>query len=97
MSYSNGNPGLAVHLRELVDGDDNFETELLGVLNVLAQVGTALLEELEVLLLVYVSQGLSGGDGRATSVHLEGSDSSDNDNSVGLEVRNSALDVTELY
>lgn len=80
----------------MVDSDNDLETVLLGVLNVLAQVGTTLFEELEVLLLVDISQGLSGGDGGSTSVHLEGSNGSDDNDRVRLESRYSALDVAEL-
>jgi hypothetical protein len=56
--------------RELVDSNDDLQAEFLGVLDVLAQVGTTLLEKLKVLLLVDLSEGLSWGNGWTTAVHL---------------------------
>lgn len=85
-----------MYLHKLVDGDNDLETKLLGVFNVLAQVGTTLLEQFQVFLLVDLGQGLSGRDGGTTTVHLQCSDSGDNDDGVGLQARNSALDVAEL-
>jgi hypothetical protein len=84
------------HSRELVDGDNDLEAELFGVLNVLAQVGATLLEKLEVLFLVHVGERLSRGDGRTTTVHLQRSDGGNDDDGVGLEARLAALDVAEL-
>lgn len=62
----------------------------------LAKVGEALLEDLQVLIGVDVGKGLAGGDFRTTAVHLESSDGCDNDDSVGLKARSAALDVAEF-
>lgn len=81
---------------ELVDGDDNLDAVLLCVRDVLAEVDAALLERLEVLVEVRVGQGLSGRDLGSSSVHLECSDGGHEDDGVGLEAGDSALDVAEL-
>ena len=62
---------------EAVDGHDHRDAELAGVLDVLQQVGQALLQQLEVLLLVGLVQRLAGDDLGATAVHLEGADGGD--------------------
>jgi hypothetical protein len=64
---------------------------------VLAQVDASLLERLEVLVEVGIGEGLSGRDFGSSSVHLERSDRGDEDDGVGLETGDSALDVAELW
>jgi hypothetical protein len=83
-------------VRELVDSDDDLDAEFLGVLNVLAKVSAALLEEFEVLLGVDGVQRLAGCDGGSTTVHLQSTDGGNENDSVGLEARHAALDVAEL-
>lgn len=84
------------NLRELVDGNDNLETEFLGILDMFTQVGTSLLQKIEVFFSVDSIEGFTGGDGRSTSVHLECSDGGDKDHSVRGQARNSSLDVAEF-
>mmetsp|Transcript_15903 Transcript_15903/g.30775 ORF Transcript_15903/g.30775 Transcript_15903/m.30775 type:complete len:593 (+) Transcript_15903:465-2243(+) len=81
---------------ELVDAADGSDSELVHVANVVLQVANTLGEKLEVLLLVSLVEGLSGGYLRAASVHLKSTDGGDNDRTVRLESAGSALDVEEL-
>lgn len=81
---------------EAVDGDDDLDTDLLGVLDVTLEVGATLLKELEVLARVDLVEGLAGGNLGSTAVHLEGTDGSDEDNGVGDKARSTALDIDEL-
>lgn len=57
--------------RELVYSDNNLQAKLLGVFDVFAQVGTTLLEQLQVFSLVDIGKGLSGSNSRSSSVHLQ--------------------------
>ncbi|GFZ51903.1 hypothetical protein JCM24511_09672 [Saitozyma sp. JCM 24511] len=82
--------------RKAVDRDDDLEAELLCVLDVLAEVGASLLEQVEVLLGVNRVEGLAGRHRGTATVHLEGSDGRDEDHGVGAEARHAGLDVAEL-
>lgn len=86
--------GLGVGLK-LVDGDNDWDTVLLGVLNVLLEVDAALAENLGVLLGVDLVEWGTWGDWWTAAVNLQGTDSGDNDNTVWLEAGGSALDVEE--
>lgn len=81
---------------ELVDGDNNLDAVLLGVGDVLAEVDATLLERDEILVEVSIGEGLARGDFGSTTVHLKSSDRGNEDDGVGLEARDSALDVAEL-
>ena len=93
-SYKNDRE--ARNTREAVDGDDNLDAHLLRVLNVLDEVAASGGKEVEVLVEVDLGERLSGGDIGSSSVHLERADGGDEDDGVGSEARDAALDVAEL-
>ena len=65
---------------EFVDGDNHGDTVLTGVLDVFAEVDTALTENINVLSTVNLGQRSTRGDLGTTAVNLEGSNGShDND------------------
>lgn len=81
--------------RELVDGDDNGNTIRASVLDVLGEVHATSAQDLNVLLLVHRVEGRTGGNGGTTTVDLEGTDGSDNNDNVRHEAGGTALDVEE--
>lgn len=86
--------GSSVALK-LVDGDNDWDTVLLGVLDVLLEVDASLAEDVDVLLSVDLVEWSTWGDWWTTTVNLQGTDGSNNDNTVWLKARRSALDVEE--
>ena len=81
---------------ELVDADDGLDAGLLDGVHMVEQVLAALLQELQVLGLVLLGQGLAGHDSRAAAVHLQSADGADQDGDVGGQAAEAGLDVPEL-
>ena len=81
---------------ELVDADYGDYAALRNVLDVVEEVLAALLEQLQVLLGVFLRERSSGNDSRSAAVHLECADGGNDYGAVRLEAGQSALYVPEL-
>ena len=80
----------------MVDGNDDLDTKLLRVLNVLAKVLAALLESDEIFFGVGLVKRLTRRDVWSSTMHLERPCSRDNNSSIGLQSTHAALDVGEF-
>ena len=83
--------------RERVDGDDDRDTERLGVFDVADQVAHALAHHVDVFSRVRVIEGLTRGHGRTTAVALQRAHGGDDDGAVRLQTRLAALQVDKLF
>jgi len=77
---------------EAVDGDDDVDAEADGVGDVLGEVAAAGLQQRDVLFGVGGVEGLAGDDSGASAVHLECADGGDDDDAVGSEAGDAALE-----
>lgn len=82
--------------RESIDSDDDLDTHLLGILDMLHKIAASNGEDVQILSEVNFGQRLSRRDIGSSSVHLESSDRSNENNGIGNETGDSTLDVAEL-
>lgn len=83
-------------LRELINSNNDLDTKLLGILDVLDQILTSLLESNQILLGVSIRKRLSRGNLGSTTVHLEGTCGSYDNSGIRFEPTHTAFNIAEF-
>jgi hypothetical protein len=91
-----GDLGVCVGMKPVHSDDARDAEDFADVADVAADVGATLLKQLQVLRLVNFIQRPTSGNGWSTTVHLQRSDSSDDDATSRFMTARAALDVAEF-
>mmetsp|Transcript_18917 Transcript_18917/g.38852 ORF Transcript_18917/g.38852 Transcript_18917/m.38852 type:complete len:357 (-) Transcript_18917:784-1854(-) len=82
---------------ELVDGDNDIDTELSSVFDVLLQIDASLFQQLDVFFRVFFLEGFAGRYWRTATVHFQGTDGCNNHGRFWFQSAVPALDVEKFF